>query len=92
MKPALVVLADWVVDTVDVVVDQADGVADGAVAAGAIQFLHAKPLLLRAAGGHQQRAGELRGRAGFATGRGSGRVCRFKGRREGGGEVEGLQI
>ena len=28
---------------------------------GAIQFLHAKPLLLRAAGGHQQRAGELRG-------------------------------
>ena len=28
---------------------------------GAIQLLHAKPLLLRAAGGHQQRAGELRG-------------------------------
>ena len=28
---------------------------------GAIQFLHTKPLLLRAAGGHQQRAGELRG-------------------------------
>ena len=41
MKPVLVVLVavgsvglvDWVVDTAGVVVDQADGVADGAVAA-----------------------------------------------------------